>query len=176
MPLVSLPDVKDQLNITRDDYDPALNAYIAAVDAIVERHTGDTVSSQAFTETLVLDSWTDRIIVSNRPLTAVTSVVAHDGSTTYDTTGAVVKSAGVIVMTDRLCGAIDVAYIAGLADPPAHYKQAALIIVQHLWMTRRGPVQPNSSVLPDSMAPREAGYAIPNVALELLGHRNPVVA
>lgn len=178
MSLVTLPEVKAQLNMSSNtQQDVALTAYIAAVDAIVERHTGDTVTSQSFTETLEVDSWTNHLIVSKRPATALTSIATHDGGTTYDTTTAVLRSSGVIILPCRVFGLIDVTYTAGWKTAPANYAQAALIIVQHLWKTRLGPTAtPSQAALPDSMAPREVGYAIPNAALELLGRRAPVVA
>lgn len=176
MPLVSLPAVKTQLNITADTYDSDLTAYLAAVDAIVERHTGNLVTSQDFTETLVLDSWTNRLIVTQRPATAVSSIADQDGNA-YDLTDVVVRSSGVIVLPTRVFGIYEVTYTAGMAEPPANYIQAGLIIFQHLWKTRQGPTaRPSTQTLPDTMGPREAGYAIPNAALELLGHRAPVVA
>jgi len=54
--------------------------------------------------------------------------------------------------------------------PLPNCKLAGLIIVQHLWATRRGNMPSASPDLTDSLAyPNYSGYAIPNKALELLG-------
>lgn len=56
------------------------------------------------------------------------------------------------------------------APPAANYKLAGLIIVQHLWSTRRGNMPTASPDLDVSLSyPNFNGFAIPNKALELLG-------
>ncbi|MEV7907699.1 hypothetical protein, partial [Streptomyces anulatus] len=66
-------------------------------------------------------------------------------------------------------GRITVAYVAGRTEVPAHVRQAARIMVQHLWETQRGRMGAARTAGSEEVWDPRWGYAIPRRALELLG-------
>lgn len=173
---LDLDQVKAQLNIDESDtsQDDELSRLVDAAQEVVERHTGRMLGSRSVTET-VMTYGEEHLVVDGTPPTSVESIVAGDGSATYDVTGVVALWSGVVLLPYRLNGPIRITYTAG-ADAAANEVAAGLIVVQHLWETQRGAMPPVVAPLDDSIAVPGRGYAIPNRALELLGSRPPVVA
>jgi hypothetical protein len=169
MPLLDLATVKAQLNIRDSDnsQDSALTVYINAATLVVERHTGETTSPAEFTETLQLPG---PAYAAHHPVTAITSAVDRNG----DTVDAGSLSFDALTITGSgVFGPVTVTYQAGYVTAPANYELAGMIIVQHLYQSKRGGMPTASPSLDgDSAAiqPRTAfGFAIPRMALELLG-------
>lgn len=170
MALLELAEVKAQLQIPPSDtsVDMDLATFIdAAVDA-VERHTGNAVEATSFTE-VVTARGRPELAVLHGPVTSVESVERLDGSRAWDTSGMVGDGSLIYTGSSQVSGTVRVTYTAGLTDPPKSVVLAAMIIVQHLWETRRGSMPLLTGDLDDSLAISGLGYAIPNRALELLG-------
>lgn len=175
--IVSLADAKSHLNITSTRYDDELRAHVEATTAVVERHVGAVVR-RTYIER---HAGGKLIVIDNPPVLAVSSVTAVlDGAADEDVAELTyTPTTGVIQRNDaaEIVGPVDVTYIAGRSIIPANHRQAALIIIQHLWETQRGSVG----------GPRVAGaepfqpggmstFTIPRRALELLGEPLPGIA
>lgn len=182
MSFLSLDAVKDQLGITSTVTDGDLGLVIAAAGDVIERHVGQVVDPRSFTDEVTVSAWqpTRQFRLHKTPLVSVQQIIDSDG-TVYDLTGMVVRASGLVVLPSAIGGYLDITYTAGLSVAPDNYVQAGLIIVQHLWETRRGDMPLATAALDDSLMMDTrmgivVGYAIPNRALELLGPRPPVVA
>lgn len=175
MLFLALEDVKAQLNKTGTGDDAAITAYINAAAGVVERHTGKVPVQAEFTDRLVVSGWSCSLRVTHRPLVSVTSVTV-DGSA-VDVSAARTRPSGLVQLGQRVQGWVDVVYQAGMATPPENWVVAGMIIVQHLWSTRRGNMISTNDPLNTPLEFRQpiAPYAIPNKALELLGPAVPSV-
>jgi hypothetical protein len=77
----------------------------------------------------------------------------------------------------RVAGIVEVTYSAGYEDPPEKYKRGALIILQHVWETQRGPGGVYGGVVgPEEGRNLHYGWTIPRKALEWLGSPGVAVA
>ncbi|MEU8316700.1 MULTISPECIES: head-tail connector protein [Actinomycetes] len=171
MALLTLAEAKAQLDIVTTTDDAELQAYIDALDSVIERYTGPVLTRTT----------TDRIEGSGRmlclrstPVVALTSVTrlvpsgpALDvGSLLLDpSTGLVRRRSG------SWSGLWEVVYTAGRgATVPPTINLAARILLQHLWRTQRGAARGGGGS--DDYAVTEPimglGYAVPNRVLELL--------
>ena len=167
MPLIDLEDAKTQLGITGDSTDSLMQTYINAATAVVERHVDKTISETTFTDAVTFPGTVE---LAHQPVIQLTSVTSS-GGTTIDLSQFTLFDGSI---TSSYVGQVNLAYQAGMVSPPANYELAALIILQHLWQTRRGNMPSSGAALPDSLAyPNFSGYAIPNKALELLGAESP---
>jgi hypothetical protein len=171
--IVSLQDVKEQLNMVAGASDAELRTYLEAATGVVERHLGQAVVRRQRTEE---HNVRGALILNWSPVVALVSVARVDGSHTWDVSELHVSSAGVVTSLggSSLVGLVSATYVAGMGIVPGEYGLAGRIIVQHLWETQRGSkgaVRPGG--MSDSMAPAGRGYAIPNRALELLGSGMP---
>lgn len=178
--IVSLADAKKQLNIDAADTadDDEIRGMIAGASLAVERELGTIVSRRSFIERRTADS-DGRVLLSNVPVLAVTSVVSSDGATTWTVDNLDVDEATGLVAAKTgasLAGDIDFVYTAGLRIVPDDYQLATSIIVQHLWETQRGRggAVPGGSQEPEYMTGR--GFALPRRALELLDTTLPGIA
>lgn len=193
--IVSLEDVKAQLNITSDRDDEELRSYIEAATEVVERHVGMAIVPRTVTEVHYAHRQTgqgdvDWVYVeqSNRanprrlalnafPVLSLISVATLDGSMTWDPDSLHVDAAGVVSVLSgpSLFGDIQTVHRAGMTVTPAHYGLAARIIIQHLWETKRGAARGavRAGGMGDTLPVPGLGYAIPNRALELLGSGMP---
>jgi hypothetical protein len=114
--------------------------------------------------------------VRQRPLVAVTSIIAETGGALGLSDVKVDANAGTIqrAMGWPFLGPFagpwfTVTYTAGWGTsvPPA-FASFARIVIDHLWDTQRGPSQRPSMGGDDVVTPPWLGFAIPNRALELL--------
>jgi hypothetical protein len=107
-------------------------------------------------------------------------MVSWDGTTTWDVTQMRAAPSGVVRVMNGppVAGIVDVAYIAGYQQIPPHYKRGALVIVQHLWETQRGPGTAASGVIGTEEHWRQAGefFSVPDKSKELLGPPRPMLA
>lgn len=180
MAIVTLEEMAAHLNREDRSDDPELQTYVDAVDAIVERHLGQVVAPRTVAdEEHEVSCWGGTIILRHTPVISLTSVVAADGSRTWDTalvrlnkaTGALHGGVG-----PALSGTVWVTYQAGMSSIPANVKLATQIIVAHLWETQRMSALSPSSAADPGLMPTGFGFAIPNRAAELLGGTPPVIA
>lgn len=174
--IVSLDDVKAQLNLSTTTSDAELVPFIAAATRVVEKFVGPVVVrsyAERVSASRPFVSYLPRIGPGLTPLLTLTSVVP------LYTTGVSSWGPGNIVLdpnTGELRqisglslygGPWTVTYLAGQQVVDPAWQMAALIIVQHLWETQRGasslPLQPTD----DAFVPG-AGFAIPYRAMDLL--------
>jgi hypothetical protein len=172
---LDLDEVKRQLNKTGNTDDSDLTAYINAAAKVVERHTGHVPTPTEFTDQLTLHSLTGTIRVTHKPLISVTSITVEGDD--IDPTTVQTRKSGLIRLNQHVRGWVDVTYQAGETTVPDNWAAAGLIIVQHLWSTRRGNMISTNDPLNTPLEFRQpiAPYAIPNKALELLGPAVPSV-
>lgn len=180
MPVPTLPDVKQQLNITGSTHDELLNAYLKSALALVEARVGPS-TVRAFTE--VVNVRANGVNLSYRPIVSVDSLVPL--ISTWPTFAATDVSfdarAGTVWRKDlgTLAGAYTVSYTAGWATFPENYFLATLVTVQHLWRTQRGGSgRPNQGGTDEvtvslngtiSRALAGGSLSLPTAALELIG-------
>lgn len=181
VPLIDLDQAKAQLN-----YDPAnttddaeIQRYVDAVIRVVEDHKGEIADPRTITDELHLAN-AGSFLLRNVPVQSLITVQTVDGGTTWDVTDLHVNesSGRVTVLSGApVSGLVEVTYEAGYSTPPPHYRQAALIILSHLWETQRGVGIINAGVIgaEEAYDPRYS-FSIPRKALELLGSPLPGVA
>jgi hypothetical protein len=192
--MVSLADAKGQLNmdVTDHRFDDELRDFIASATGAAEQYKHEVIVRRAVTDTLDLSSQggygygygygrlQQRFWLRSVPVISLTSVVAWDGSVTWDVTQMRAAPSGLVrVMAGpRITGLADIAHIAGYQVIPAHYKRGALVILQHLWETQRGPGTAASGVIGSEEHWRQPGefFSVPDKAKELFGPPRPVMA
>lgn len=181
--LVSMKDTKATLNklgsvVTDDD---ELRGLIEAVTAAVEHLVGPVVRQSKVER----HNGGNLLVLNHRPVISVQSIVPIlTGGVAHSVADVDVDGAtGIVQRLDGACfvGPLRVSYTAGRAVIPAAIREAALIIIKHLWDLQRRPStggrpQPDSSG-ETSYVPG-LGYALPNRALEQLApyRRAPMVA
>jgi hypothetical protein len=178
--VLPLQDAKDALNIpaATTTSDSEIAAYIATIGSCLERYTGGPLVNRTVVERTEMLSGQTVIVVRQRPLVSVTSIVSVNG-------GAIDISAGLDLDVNagtirRKLGwpfygpffmwlpQVTVTYVAGWGTTvPAAFGAAARIILQNLWSTQRGP-SPQPLMGEDMTSLPGFGFAIPNQAAELL--------
>lgn len=179
MPLINLAPAKGQLNIPLDDdsLDEEVQLWAAATTLAVGKAKGEIIDPCSITDERRVDGATS-VVLSGTPVIDLTSVATVDGATTWDTSSLHVnKRTGELTVLSgpALKGLVAFVYEAGYADPPANYRVGGLIILQHLWETKRGAPSPQMGGSDDVYIP-QLGYAIPRRAAELLGLSLPGIA
>jgi uncharacterized phiE125 gp8 family phage protein len=177
--VLSLQDAKDQLNITTTTSDTEIASWIATIESALERYTGGPLVNRQVTERAEMMSNQTVILVRQRPLVSVVSITSASG-------GAIDISAGLDIDTNagtvrRKLGlpfygpfftwmpVVTVTYVAGWGTAvPAAFGSAARIILAHLWESQRGPASLPGLGGGDMVTPPGFGFAIPNMAAELL--------
>ncbi|WP_329214802.1 hypothetical protein OG352_05210 [Streptomyces sp. NBC_01485] len=177
--IVSLARAKTQLEIPASDTskDEELRGFVSGATLAVERHLGFIVARRTFTERCTPDRYGD-VLLSNVPVVSLVTVQTPDASQSWDTddlqadpaTGQVEVLAG-----PALRAGVDFTYRAGLAIVPEDYQLATLIIIEHLWETKRGAMGVSLGGDNEPWMPGR-GFAIPRRALELLDSNLPGVA
>lgn len=165
--VISLAEAKAQLNITSTRDDEELSGFIRAVTDICERYVG-ALSRRTYSER---HDGGYQLALNHTPVLSLTSVTAiltsgqDQDIARLDLDG----PTGVVQRLDScyMSGPLRVTYLAGRAEIPPNVRQAALIILQHLWETQRGNVAPRFGA-DEGWDPRQ-GFSIPRRALELLG-------
>lgn len=186
--VLPLQDGKDALNIPQADTtsDAEIQSYIAAIESGLERATGGPVVNRTVTERAELMSYQTVITVRQRPLVSVTSITSASG-------GAIDISAGLDIDVNagtirRKLGLpfygpffqwlpqVTVVYVAGWGvSVPAAFNSFARITLQHLWTSQHGPSSRPSMGGADMVTIPGFGFAIPNMAAELLnGSQNGI--
>jgi hypothetical protein len=192
--MVSLNDAKGQLNMDVADhrFDDELRDFIASATGAAELYKHEVIVRRTVTDEL--DLWSQggygygwgygrrqqKFWLRSAPVISLTSVVAWDGSVTWDVTQMRASPSGLVKVMGGLpvSGLADITYIAGYQVIPAHYKRGALVILAHLWETQRGPGTAASGVIGSEEHWRQPGefFSVPDKAKELLGPPRPVMA
>lgn len=183
MALVALGDVKEQLQKLKSTDESALQLHLDAAESMVKSMC---VPLEPATVTDYCDGGSTTVLLSQYPVSAVTSV------TSYDTAGnslVVLEAGGVTGRFDgwRLdaaagvlhrvgfrywpagFGNIAVVYQVGPAVVPPEVERAVIVLVEHLWQFRRlaGPAAQPGLAAGDPMG-YSPGYAVPNQVVEML--------
>ena len=169
MALLTLTEAKEALNITGSVQDNEVAAYLEAAVSMIESRIGP-VDPATFTEVARVNG-SGTILLQQYPVISVTSIAGVlNSSIPYLIADMYVDSElGVVQRLDR--GAIrsdayTVTYVAGRTVVPARIKQAARILVQHLWSTQRG--SGGGAARGSNEPPAGVGYSMPNRVLEML--------
>lgn len=171
--LISLADAKEQLKITATTWDERIRGFIASATEVVERHTRCATYRRTEIEDHRLTCPSASLILKKSPAISVTSVASVDGSITWDASDLYLsKTSGIVASKSGgwFSGHLEVTYVAGSLIIPMNYADAAMMIVEHLWQTRRGSKGgPRVGGMDDTVMVPGMGFAVPRAALELLG-------
>lgn len=173
MPLVTLTEAKQQLDIDTTAHDIELQLYVNSLDSVIEGYVG-VVEQREITD--VITGGGPALSVLHPPLWSVASLTggAPGGSTSYTPDSLTVTPAGIIGLLDGGAfpiGSYTVTYTAGRAAIPPTIKLAALILLQHLWRTQYGASRVPVGGADDWSVTDPIpgfGYAVPNRVLQLL--------
>ena len=179
--VISLQDAKDMLNIPASDttQDAEIDQWIGSIEAGLERFTGGPVITRSITERCELDGNYTTLVLRQRPVVSVTSVVSVASGSPIDITPGLDIDPNAGVVRTKLGWpflgpyvafrpAMLVTYTAGWGTAvPAAFNGFARIVIQHLWMTQRGPLAMPMAGEQLAVVPGW-GYAIPARAAELL--------
>lgn len=191
--MVSLADAKAQLNMNPavHTFDDELRDFIAAATGAAEAYKHETIVRRAVTDELDLSrlGWCgyaygglrrQQFWLRSAPVISLTSMVSWDATMTWDVTQMRAAPSGVVRVMNGppVTGIVDVTYLAGYQQIPAHYKRGALVILAHLWETQRGPGTAASGVIGTEEHWRQPGefFSVPDKAKELFGPPRPMVA
>lgn len=195
--IVGLDDAKTLLRFDDTDSDEELRRYNAAATYMIEQYLDQVVIRRHITaeehyyssyrhhagrvlvtpSTHGFDVATTAIWVNKRPVISLTSVATIDGLYTWDVTGLHVdKFTGELTPlpgSASLWGDLTVSYVAGYTIIPANVLEAARIMIQHLWATRRGL---SGNIVTQQLPGFNIGFALPQSVKDLLGPQPPVFA
>lgn len=192
--LVSLADAKRQLGIdpTETADDDELRSWIAAMTGPVELYKNEVIVQRQFTFTWEQRSdhggWKFRLF--KLPVVQLISLsgIIWGTTTTYvsspiaagTTTGAyfIDPDTGIgkqILPGPSLAGYVTAVWTAGYTVIPQHYQNAAMMLLQALWETRRGPGGVGGVLGPEELSDYRHFEALPRKIKELLGPARPVV-
>jgi hypothetical protein len=174
--IVSLEDVRSQLNITSHADDEEILGYIEAATRVVEGYIGPVMRRTITADPY--DGGGTQILLRKYPVLSVTTVtqsgtaLAVTGYNINTNTGILTRVNG-STPVPFLAGYqnIVVTYIVGRAADLGNITLAAKMIVQHLWTSQRAESAGRpASTFGDlvEVAPFGAPFAVPRRAIELL--------
>jgi uncharacterized phiE125 gp8 family phage protein len=150
---VSLVEAKLQCRVDGSDEDGLLNLYISAATSFVELYTGRAIVAQTWE--LVLDDFTDAMLIGRGPVQSVTSVKYYDADEALQTLAAdqytldnvsdpawLIRPSGVTWPTVATgVNNVIIRFVAGYATVPDPIK-AALLLTISSWFDNRnvGPI------------------------------------
>jgi hypothetical protein len=191
--VLPLADGKDALNIPPavTTSDSEIQGYIAAIESSIERFTGGPVVNRTITaERAEMTSNYTVILVRQRPLVSVTSILAEASGVAIDISGGLDLDVNAGIIRRKFSGwpfilptfvwqpVVLVTYVAGWGTSvPAAFATASRIILQNLWATQHGPgARPSMGGMGEEMVTLPGfGFMIPNQAAELLnGSQNGI--
>ena len=180
--IVSLSDAKQFLNITDTSEDEELRAWLAGTTEVVERVLNEVIAVRQITVTGEENRHPSRLRLWRLPVISLDSLARWDGTHTWDVATDVYPpdpDTGLVRLASgpSLAGHLNYTYTAGYRVVPYHVQQGALVLLQHVWETQRGPGVIGGGVI----GPEEAGdfkqaYMLPRKVREWLGEPRPAVA
>lgn len=178
MGLLTLTQAKKQLNIpaTNTTLDDEVQLWADATTSAVEKARGQIVDQRQITEEVPVRG--GAAIIASVPVVSLVSVVSATDDTEWDVTDLrITKASGVMraLSGAPLQGTLTVTVVAGYPVPPPNFVVAGLIILQHLWETKRGVAEIPRGGAGEVYVP-QLGYAVPRRAVEMLGLSLPGVA
>ena len=188
MAIVTLAEARAQLQILDTDVtqDTVLQAYCDAITPMIEEKANEIIDQRTITEDYDLSwagaaanlsgfGWVTTLWLRSRPTISLTSVTNVNNGFTWTVGNLRLRSDGRLrVMSGTgFYGYISVVYVAGYAVVPFNYKQAALLILQHNWESRRGVGNVQSGVmgLGEQIGPQS--FFMPPKALDWIGAPKP---
>jgi hypothetical protein len=180
--LFSLADAKRQLGIDPADTsdDDELRMWIAGTTRAVERYKNEAIVRRAVTET-EMNHKNHKLRLWTVPVISLDSLARWDGTHTWDVTTDVYTdlNSGLVELVNgpSLRGRITATYTAGLTVIPPHIIDASLVLLQHVWETRRGPGTIGGGVIgPEEAMDYRHMSMLPRKVREWLGEPRPLVA
>lgn len=178
--ILPLQDAKDTLNIaqTNTSYDTEIAAFVATIEATLERITGGPLITTSVTERVKVGHNYRSLVLRKRPVIGVTSITDIASGTVMsladlevDTNAGIIRRKLELPFWSR-GPYYTVVYTAGWGTAlPAAFNLAARVILQHLWEIQQGPGTRPSMGGPDmTHTYRDIGerFAVPNRALEIM--------
>lgn len=182
--VLPLADAKDALNIPQatTTSDTEILQYVETIESNLESMTGGPLVNTTVVERCVLQAAYTVLLVRQRPLVSVTSIVSVATGAALDISAGLDLDVNAGTIRRKLgypfygpyftwLPAMTVTYVAGWGTSvPAAFGTAARIILQNLWETQHGPsARPSmQGGLPEMTTLPGWGFAIPNQAAELL--------
>lgn len=179
--IISLAAAKAHLNMTSSysKDDDEIREMIEATTTTIESHRNEIVAPRTVVEYDPMGTF-DRIVLANKPIISITSVVDIRGITYPLSQWTLDPQMGTLTRAFPGFGypwiGLKITYVAGFNQIPANYILAAKIILAHLWQTQRVQNIGQSVTLGNRtareeqiMTPTGQGFAIPFRAVELLG-------
>jgi hypothetical protein len=180
--VLPLQDAKDTLNISQavTSSDGEIQAYIATIESSLRGMTGGPIVNRTVVERAVMDGSYTILQVQQRPLVSVTSIVSVASGLPIDISAGLDLDPNAGTIRRKLgwpfygpyftwLPAMTITYVAGWGTAvPAAFNVAARIILQHLWTAQHGPSVRPSMGGSDLVTIPGFGFAIPNMAAELL--------
>lgn len=181
--VLDLAAAKKHLNMaaSRTEDDDELAEMIEVSVELVELVRREAIVPVDIVETQ-LASGSGAVLLDRAPVLQVRSVTGTDGRGPWPVERLTVEAALGRISShgEQLRGPVTVDYRAGRETVPALYRQAAKVILAHLWQTQRRPLgggqRFGSTSSADSEALTVAGWSLPRAAVELLGPPVPGVA
>ncbi|MGW3166979.1 hypothetical protein ACWC9Q_29795 [Streptomyces sp. NPDC001142] len=171
--ILSLADARAHLNLTGARDDAEVQFWNAATTRAVEYYVGPVVPRVFIEQHDVRDA--AAIVLLRTPVIAVTGVDSvSSGAAAYPVTGLGMDGAtGELYRLDggRMVGRLRITYRAGRTVVSENIQAGARIILEHLWLTQRGPRGGLAGGGQDYSVTEPIpglGYAVPNRALQLL--------
>lgn len=180
--IMSLADAKRQLGIdpsdTRDDDE--LRMWMAGATKAVEMYKNEKISRQQITQT-TMNRDGRSLRLWEVPVISLDSLARADGTYTWDVTTDVWTDTDTglveLLRGPHLRGRVTAVYTAGYTVIPPHILDASLVLLQHVWETRRGPGTIGAGVIgPDEAMDYRQMSMMPRKVREWLGPPRPVVA
>jgi hypothetical protein len=179
--LVSLDEAKTQLRVKTTNDDQEILSWIAALTPAIEEKISKVVEPRTITERHRLTG-RNTFRLWRTPVLTLTSITAVSRFVpTWDVSNLTVDpTTGIVDVLAGPCpyGIVDVTYTAGYDPIPDNFLKGALIVLQHVWESRRGV---GSNVRPGVVGPEErydhqqGNYTIPRKAMELFPDPIPAV-
>lgn len=180
--VLPLQDAKDQLNIPQatTTYDSEIQSYIDTIRTSLERFTGGPAVNKSITERVELTANQTVLVLRQRPVVSVTSITSVSSGQAIDISAGldIDPNAGTVrrLLAYPFYGpyfqwlpTMSVVYVAGWGTQvPAAFNSFARIVIQHLWTSQHGPSARPSMGGEDMATIPGFGFAIPNMAAELL--------
>lgn len=184
--IISLADVKTQLNIKSANSDEELRTWLGAATEVVEHFCGEMVV-RSYTESH--SGGKSALALYHSPVVTVSAITEFIGTVAYNLTlqpvgqatsayGYSIDDPEAGIITRRSTSSwpmpfmpgvnnVTVTYTAGRPVIPYAVQAAARLIIQHLWTTRRGAMPLPAASAETSVVPG-IEYAVPIKAIELM--------
>lgn len=187
--ILSLADIRTTLGydpLTTGD-DKELREKLAAITKAVEDYKHETIVQRTITQKHVISgtwAWTATWSTSSRlrllkvPVISLTSVVATNGSFTWDTANLDVDNdTGLVsvISGPPVIGRVTSVHVAGYQIIPYNYIEGAKVLFQAVWETRRGPGGESGVIGPEELNDFRHYTSMPRKVTEWLGPPRPVV-